>query len=621
MTAKTLDATRADTSEKKITELESVIVRFAGDSGDGMQLAGTQFTFTSAIIGNDIGIFPDYPAEIRAPAGTLPGVSGFQVNISSKSIRTPGDHPMVLVAMNPAALKVNYGDIVPGGLIIVNEDAFNKVNLDKAGYSSNPIEDSSLNGYQVIPIPITTLTINAVEEFNLPRKDAERCKNFFALGVAYWLFDRPLDTTNNWIKQKFKKNPEIMKSNLKCLQAGYNYALTFKLMPVHFKIERAKAAPGTYRTVTGNEATAMGFLAAAVKSKKNLFYGSYPITPASDVLHFLSKYKNFNARTFQAEDEIAAVGATIGAAYAGDIAVTGTSGPGLCLKSEAIGLAVMTELPIVILNVQRGGPSTGLPTKTEQADLLQSLYGRNGESPLPVLAASSPADCFYMAFEAVRLAVKYMVPVILLTDGYLANGAEPWLIPASIDLPEIPIHHPTDKNYQPYSRDDKTLSRPWALPGTPGLEHRLGGLEKSDITGNVSYDPDNHERMVKIRAEKVRRVQQNIPPTTTTGAKEGELLIIGWGSTYGAITTAVERSFDKKLSVGSIHLKYLNPLPPDLGDIISRYKKIIVAEMNLGQLIKLIREQYLVDAKGFNKVKGKPVMIEEIEKLIEGTLK
>lgn len=605
--------------EKQVEEVETVTIRFAGDSGDGMQLTGTQFTNTSAIVGNDIATLPDFPAEIRAPAGSLPGVSAFQINFSSHDIRTPGDQPNVLVAMNPAALKINLPDLEEGGILIVNTDAFNEVNLKKAGYTTNPLEDGSLQHYRVFKIPITTLNRAALrDEVNLPVKEIDRCKNFWALGLMYWLYDRPLGPTLKWIEAKFKNNPEIAKANATALRAGYAYAEAAEIFTTHYRVKRAPVAPGKYRKITGNEATALGFIAASVLTGRPLFYASYPITPASDILHELAIHKNFGVKTFQAEDEIAAVCAAIGAAYAGHLGLTGTSGPGLSLKSEAIGLAVMTELPLVVIDVQRGGPSTGLPTKTEQADLLQAMFGRHGECPVAIVAPATPADCFHMAIEAFRIAIKYMVPVLYLSDGYLANGAEPWRIPSLEELPKMKVNFRTDPNgFYPYLRDPETLARPWAIPGTPGLEHRIGGLEKEDITGNVSYDPENHMRMVLARAEKVARIAQDIPELEVFGQPEGRLLVVGWGSTYGAITSAVEQMQRRGKSVSSIHLRYLNPFPRNLGDILHRFDRVLVPEMNLGQLAMLLRARFLVPAISYPKVKGQPFKISEILSKIE----
>ena len=588
-------------------------MRFCGDSGDGMQLAGTQMTNASAVFGNDVSTFPDYPAEIRAPIGTLAGVSGFQLNFGAHRLRTPGDRVNALIAMNPAALKANLSDLEPGGVLIVNEDAFSKSNLTKAGYAENPLATEELARYRLFKIPIDKLNAEACADTGLSSRAANRCKNFFALGLAFWLYGRPMEPTLRWIEDKFVRRPAIADANTKALKAGYYFGETAEVFPVRYVIAPAKIPPGRYRKVSGNEATALGLITAAQRAGKTLFYGSYPITPASDILHELSRYKNYNVRTFQAEDEIAAISAVIGAAYAGALAVTGTSGPGLALKGEAVGLAVMTELPMVIVNVQRGGPSTGLPTKTEQADLNQAINGRHGEAPLCVLAAATPADCFHMAMEAFRIATQFMTPVILLTDGYLANGAEPWRIPEIDTLPVFDIKHPqTGDDFQPYQRDER-LARPWALPGTPGLEHRVGGLEKRDVTGEVCYEPDNHEHMVKTRERKIAGIAETIPPLEVIGDAQSDLLVVGWGSTYGAITTAVERCRDKGMSVSSVHLRYLDPLPRDLGDILRRYDRILVPEMNRGQLQSRLRDRYLLDIQGYHKVQGKPFMIGEIE--------
>ncbi len=603
------------------TELETVAIRFAGDSGDGMQLTGTQFTQTSAIIGNDIATFPDFPAEIRAPAGSLPGVSGFQINFSSQDIRTPGDVPNVLVAMNPAALKVHLKDLEKSGILIVNTDAFNEVNFKKAGYESNPLEDGSLAPYRVYDIPITKLNEEALKDLPLSKKEQDRSKNFFALGLMYWLYDRTMEPTLRWIEQKFAKTPSIAEANRKSLKAGYHYGETAEIFTTHYHVPEARLNPGLYRQITGNQAVALGLITGAHLAGKTLFYGSYPITPASDILHELSMYKNFDVRTFQAEDEIAAIGSAIGASFGGHLGITGTSGPGLALKSEALGLAVMAELPLVVIDVQRAGPSTGMPTKTEQADLLQALFGRPSESPVAVIAPGTPGECFRFAIEALRIATKYMCPVILLTDGALANGAEPWMIPSVESLPKFEIKHLVDaKNFQPYQRDEKTLARPWVMPGTKGLEHRIGGLEKQDITGNVSYDPLNHEKMVRLRAQKIERIAQDIPETETFGPSSGKVLVLGWGSTYGAITSAVEQCQKEGKAVSSIHLRYLNPLPRDLGKFFSRFDKILIPEMNMGQLRMLLRAKYLVDAQGLNKVQGQPLKIQEVKEGIEKLL-
>jgi 2-oxoglutarate ferredoxin oxidoreductase subunit alpha len=605
--------------EKNLEEVETVTIRFAGDSGDGMQLTGTQFTNTSAVVGNDISTLPDFPAEIRAPAGSLPGVSGFQLNFSSQDIKTPGDQPNVLVAMNPAALKVNLPDLEDGGTLIINTDGFTPENLKYANYASNPLEDGSLAGYRVHKLPVTTLNMNALKgNVTLSRKEIDRSKNFFALGVLYWLYDRPMENTLHWITSKFGKNPELAKANEIALRTGYNFADTTEVFTTHYTIKKAKITPGKYRKITGNEATAIGFVAASQLAGRPLFYGSYPITPASDILHELARHKSFGVKTFQAEDEIAAVCSAIGASFAGQIGLTGTSGPGVALKQEAIGLAVMTELPLVIINVQRGGPSTGLPTKTEQADLFQAVWGRNGECPAIVIAPSTPADCFHMAIEAVRLAFKYMSPVFYLSDGYLANGAEPWAIPEISELPKIEVKFATDPaNFMPYSRDPETLARPYAIPGTPGLEHRIGGIEKQHITGNVNYDPENHHLMVKLRQEKIDRAANDIPLVEVFGEKTGKVLVLGWGSTYGSISTAVEKLQGEGKSVSAAHLRYLNPFPKNLGEVLAGFETVIVPEMNLGQLCTMIRAKYLVDAVAFSKVKGRPFQIREIVRKVE----
>lgn len=600
-------------SSKPVEELETVTIRFAGDSGDGMQVTGGQFTSTSAIIGNDISTLPDFPAEIRAPAGSLPGVSGYQLNFSSRDIRTPGDEPQVLVAMNPAALKTNLPDLEPGGILVVNTDEFNANNLKKAGYASNPIEDGSLSGYRLFKVPITSNTLKALEGSSLPFKQQDRCKNFYALGLMYWLYDRPMEPTVNWVNDKFGAKPEVADANIQVLRAGFNYADTTEIFTTHYRVSKAKIKPGKYRNITGNEATAIGFIAGAQLTGRPLFYGSYPITPASDILHELSKHKNFGVKTFQAEDEIAAIGAAIGASFAGNIGLTGTSGPGVALKSEAIGLAVMTELPLVIIDVQRGGPSTGLPTKTEQADLLQAMFGRNSESPCAIVAPSTPADCFTMAIEAVRLATKYMSPVFYLSDGYIANGSEPWEIPSPDSLPEMKVQFRTEKEgFFPYLRDEQTLARPWAVPGTPGLEHRIGGIEKKHITGNVNYEPDNHDFMVRLRAEKIQRMQQDIPDIEVFGEKTGKVLVLGWGSTYGAITTAVEQLQEQGKSVSAAHLRYLNPFPKNLEQVLRSFDTVIIPELNLGQLAMLVRAQFLIDAVSFSQVKGKPFKVSSL---------
>src|SRR5262245_11219528 len=585
-----------------VEERQSVTIRLAGDSGDGMQLAGTQLTHTSALLGNDISTLPDFPAEIRAPAGTLAGVSGFQIHFSCTDIHTPGDSLNTLVAMNPAALKTNLKDLEAAGILIVNADSFGASDLHKAGYKANPLEDGSLKGYKLISVPMTKLNREALKDLKLSPREADRCKNFFALGLVYWLYERSLDPTLKWIRDKFAKRPDLLEANSRTLKAGYNYGDTIEALPVHYRVPKAQIKPGRYRKITGNEAIAMGLVAASELANVPLLYASYPITPASDILHSLSEMKRYGVRTVQAEDEIAAIGCAIGASFGGVLGVTGTSGPGICLKSEAIGLAVMTELPLVIVNVQRGGPSTGLPTKTEQADLLQALYGRNGECPAAIVAPCSPADCFDMVFEAVRLAIGFMTPVIMLSDGYLANGAEPWQIPDVSKLPRIKVNHPTDlprnghtngegngdPHFLPYRRDSR-LVRQWAVPGTAGFEHRIGGLEKEDVSGNVSYDPANHEHMVRTRAQKIANIANEIPPLQVNGPAEGDLLVIGWGGTYGAITSAVERAQRKGLKVAQAHLRYLNPMPKNIGDVLRRYKRVLVPELTSGQLLMLLR--------------------------------
>ncbi len=608
-----------------VQELESVVIRFAGDSGDGMQLTGTQFTNTAAIIGNDISTLPDYPAEIRAPAGTLAGVSGFQVQLSEVNIWTPGDAPHVLIAMNPAALKTSLRDIDPGATIIVNTDAFTKGNLSKAEYDGNPLLDDTLRDFKVIEVPITTMNRNAVEGVEgLSSKDIDRSKNFFALGLVYWMYDRPLETTIGWVETKFRKKPEIVQANIRALEAGYNFGNTTEAFQVRYRIKQASLPKGRYRRVNGNEAIAFGLVTAAQKANKTLFYGSYPITPASDILHALSPLKRFGVLTFQAEDEIAAMGATIGAAYGGAMAVTGTSGPGIALKSEAMNLALMLELPMVIINVQRGGPSTGLPTKVEQSDLLQVMYGRNGESPMPVLAPAAPGEGFYFAVEAFRFAIRAMTPVILLSDGYLANSSEPWHIPDPDEIAPIHVQHPHEFNgddgFLPYKRDPETMGRPWAIPGTPGLEHRIGGLEKSPELGNVSYVPEHHQQMVDERAEKIARLVDIIPDQTVFGPEKGDLLVVGWGSTFGAIHAAVDRAIHQGHSVAHAHIRYLNPYPGNLGEVLGRYDRILVPELNMGQLAMLLRAKYLRPTLQLNKVQGRPFKISEISDKIESVL-
>ncbi|MFQ5804601.1 MAG: 2-oxoacid:acceptor oxidoreductase subunit alpha [Candidatus Methylomirabilales bacterium] len=598
---------------KRHEEREEVVIRFAGDSGDGMQLAGMQFTNETAVAGSDVATLPDFPAEIRAPTGTLFGVSGFQINFSSHDIFTPGDNPDVLVVMNPAALKVNLRDLKPGGIVIADTAEFTQNNLRKAGYDSSPLEDDSLVKFQVFPLDITNMTLRAVEGLNLNTRVATRCKNFYALGLTSWLFTRPIEPTIRWIESRFKKTPELVEANTRALKAGYHFGETAEMFAVQYEVKPARLAPGKYRNITGNTATALGFLAAAERAGLPLFLGSYPITPASDILHEISNYKNFNVYTFQAEDEIAAVGAALGAAYGGAIGICTTSGPGMLLKQEMINLAVMTELPLIIADIQRAGPSTGMPTKTEQADLLMALYGRSSDSSVVVLAPATPGECFFLAFEAVRIASKYMVPVIYLSDGYLGNGAEPWKIPQVSDLPKIEVQFRTDpQGFQPYLRDPETLSRAWVRPGTPGMEHRIGGLAKDDVTGHVSYDPVNNEKMVRLRVEKVARVAMDIPTTQIQGDPSGKLLVIGWGSTYGAMVEAVERLRAQGKSVSHVHLRYLNPLPSDLKEIIHRFETVLVPELNMGQLLKIIRAEYLVDAKGMNKIQGYPFKVGEL---------
>jgi 2-oxoglutarate ferredoxin oxidoreductase subunit alpha len=604
--------------EKEVQSLTEVTVRFAGDSGDGMQLTGSQFSDTTAIVGNDLSTLPDYPAEIRAPQGTVYGVSGFQLHFGSTDIYTPGDRPDVLVAMNPAAIKKNLDELKPGGIIIANTDAFDKKNLQLAKYEDNPLENGSLKGYHVFPVPIASLTSKALEGTSLTPKEISRCKNFFALGMMYWLYNRPIEPTVDWIKTKFKKTPQFIEANEKALKAGFNFGEMTEIFTTRFKVKPAKLPKGTYRSISGNEATAIGFLAASVKSKLPLFLGSYPITPASEILQYLSTYKNFGVKTFQAEDEIAGITSAIGASFAGHLAITTTSGPGLALKTEAIGLAIMTELPIVIVDVQRGGPSTGLPTKTEQADLLQAVYGRNGEAPVAVVAATSPSDCFTMALEASRIAVKYMTPVILLTDGYIANGSEPWKVPKASELPSFEVKFRTEKEgFAPYLRDSN-LSRPWVKPGTPDLEHRIGGLEKANISGNVSYDPDNHDRMVKLREQKVQNIVNDIPDLKVDGDESGELLVLGWGGTYGAITEAVLKARRKGYKVSQAHLKYIHPFPKNTGQVLNNFKNVLIPEINLGQLAKVIRSEFLLPVHQFNVVRGLPFRTSDIEdKIIE----
>jgi 2-oxoglutarate/2-oxoacid ferredoxin oxidoreductase subunit alpha len=613
--------TDAVESKPKRQVIERAVIRFCGDSGDGMQISGSQFTNTVALYGNDLATFPDYPAEIRAPAGTLPGVSGFQVQFSSSDVYTPGDAVDVLVAMNPAALKMNIKDLKKNGILIVNSDSFSENDLRKAHQATNPLEDHSLDAYRVFPVQLERLTQAALAELGLDAKSMNRCKNFFALGMSYWLYNRSMDNTYRWLDDKFKNKPLLAEANKRAMKAGYSYCEATEAFQVSYEIPPAKLAPGVYRNLSGNQALAMGFVVAARQAGLQLFLGSYPITPASDILHELSGYKNFGVLTFQAEDEIAAITSAIGASYSGALAITTTSGPGMALKTEAMGLAVAVELPMVICDIQRGGPSTGLPTKTEQADLLQAMYGRNSEAPIPVLAASTPGDCFWIALEASRIALKYMIPVIVLSDGYLANGAEPWRIPSVSEIPQIPVHFETDPHgFLPYKRDPQTLSRPWAIPGTPGLEHRVGGLEKQDVTGNVNYEPLNHEKMVRLRAAKVEAIGQDVPDVVPAGDPDGELLIIGWGSTYGSITAALKAQRAQGHRIGHVHLRYLNPLPRNLGQVMERYSKVLVPEMNMGQLSMMLRAKYLVDAEGYNKIQGQPFKQAELEAKIEEVL-
>jgi 2-oxoglutarate ferredoxin oxidoreductase subunit alpha len=601
--------------------LDQAVIRFAGDSGDGMQITGSQFTNTAALYGNDIATFPDYPAEIRAPAGTIPGVSGFQLHFSSNEVYTPGDAIDVLIAMNPAALKVNIADLKANGILIVNSDSFKEGDLRKAQLTSNPLEDHSLDKYRLFSVELERLTRRALEHLGLDAKSMDRCKNFFALGMCYWLYNRSMDPTVRWIEAKFKSKPLLIEANKLALKGGYSYCEATEAFQISYEIPPAQLTPGLYRSMSGNQALALGFVTAAQKCGLTLFQGSYPITPASDILHELSMYKDFGVMTFQAEDEIAAITSAIGAAYGGALAITTTSGPGMALKTEAMGLAVAVEIPLVICDIQRGGPSTGLPTKTEQADLLQALFGRNSEAPIPVLAASTPADCFWVAIEASRIAVKYMVPVVILSDGYLANGAEPWRIPELSDIPDFKVKFASDPNgFLPYKRDPQTLARPWAIPGTPGLEHRIGGLEKQDPTGNINYEPLNHENMVRVRAAKVAAIAQDIPNVLPAGDPEGDLLIVAWGSTSGSITAALKAQRAKGRKIGHMHLRHLNPLPSNLGDIIKRYKKVLVPELNMGQLLWVLRAKYLVDAVGLNKIQGRPFKQAELEQKIEEML-
>jgi 2-oxoglutarate/2-oxoacid ferredoxin oxidoreductase subunit alpha len=610
-------------STKPVEQLHQVIVRFAGDSGDGMQLTGSQFTSETALLGNDISTLPDFPAEIRAPAGSLPGVSGFQLHFADHDILTPGDAPNVLVAMNPAALKTNIQDLPKGGTLIVNSDAFNERNLQKAGYAANPLEDGSLDEFQVHSVPLTTLTVGALKEVEgVTSREAERSKNMFALGLMSWLYGRSVDTTVSFLNVKFAKRPEIAEANIKALQAGYAFGETTETFAVTYEVKPAKLKPGIYRNITGNQALSYGLVAASKLSGLPLFLGAYPITPASSILEELAGYKEFGVRTFQAEDEIAAAGAALGAAFGGALGVTTSAGPGIVLKAETIGLAMQLELPLVICDIQRAGPSTGMPTKPEQGDLLMVLFGRNSESPVPVVAAMSPSDCFHAAIEACRIALKYRTPVYLLSDAYLANGSEPWLLPDVATLPDISVPFTTESNsdgeFLPYLRDEQTLARPWAVPGTPGLEHRIGGLEKADRTGNISYDPDNHDLMTRLRAQKVAGIASDIPELEVDDPDgDASVLVLGWGGTYGPIAAGCRRARDRGRSVAHAHLRHLNPFPRNTGEVLRQYERVLVPEMNLGQLLKLVRAEFLVDAAGYNRVRGLPLRAQEIAEAIE----
>ena len=610
---------------KPVEQLDAVIIRFAGDSGDGMQLTGDRFTSETALVGNDLATFPDFPAEIRAPAGSLPGVSGFQVHFADHDILTPGDRPDVLVAMNPAALRTNLEDLPKGGTLIVNLDAFGERNLQKAGYGANPLEDGSLEAYNVVTVPLTSMTVAALKGIEVTSREAERSKNFFALGLMSWLYGRPTESTLRFIQAKFAKRPEIVEANTAAFKAGYAFGETSEEFSVQYEVKPATLTPGVYRQITGNQALSLGLIAASLKSGLPLFLGAYPITPASSILEELARHKNFGVRTFQAEDEIAAVGAALGAAFGGSLGVSTSAGPGVVLKSETVGLAVALELPLLVLDIQRAGPSTGMPTKPEQADLLMVMFGRNSESPVPVLAASSPGNCFDMALEAARIALKYRTPVYLLSDAYLANGAEPWLIPAVDELPDIAptfaTEPPEDGEFLPYARDAETLARPWAIPGTPGLEHRIGGLEKQDVTGNVSYDPENHDLMVRLRAQKVAGIAADIPELEVDDPDgDAKLLVLGWGGTYGPIAAGVRRVRRNGGKVAQAHLHYLNPFPRNTGEALRRYERVLIPEMNLGQLLKLVRAEFLVDAVGYNRVRGVPLKAAELEEAIEAML-
>ncbi len=600
-------------------EVPHVVVRFAGDSGDGMQLTGDRFTSVSAAFGNDLSTMPDFPAEIRAPAGTLAGVSAFQIHFSDHDILTPGDEPGVLVAMNPAALKANIKDVMRGGMLILNSDSFDERNLDKAGYAADPLGDGSLDGYQLCKIPMTSMTMDAVKPTGVGKKEAERSKNMFALGVLSWMYSRPVEPTIEYLEKKFATKPALAAANVAALKAGHAFGETAELSA--FEVKPASLAPGVYRRITGNQALAFGLIAASVQAQLPLFLGSYPITPASDILHELSRYKNFGVRTLQAEDEIAAIGMALGAAFSGHLGVTTSSGPGLDLKAETLGLAVSLELPLIVVNIQRGGPSTGLPTKTEQADLLHAMYGRHGEAPLPIVSSYSPSSCFWAAIEAARIAVKYMTPVILLSDGFIANGAEPWLIPKLADLPDISTSFASQPNagedYWPYLRDDDTLARPWAIPGTPGLEHRIGGLEKADVTGNISYDPENHQLMTELRAAKIKGIEEDIAPLEVEGPDDARVLVLGWGGTYGQIGEACGRLNAGGHRVARAHLRHLNPLPKNTEGVLRRFNKIVVPELNMGQLSRLIQAEFLIEVISINQVKGLPFRAAELEERLK----
>lgn len=620
MTTEDAAPARSGSSTKRLEEVEHVAIRFTGDSGDGMQLTGTKFTDSTALAGNDLSTFPDFPAEIRAPAGTLAGVSGFQVHFSSQNIHTPADQPDLLIAFNPAALRANIEDVRPAGMVLLNSDAFTKKALARAGYNEDPLPELR-ERFTLVEVPITTLNRKALQGLSLGKSDVDRSKNFFALGILYWLYTRPMEPTERWLGTKFEG--EILEANLRTLRAGHAFGETTELFPVSYTVGKAKLEPGTYRNITGNVALAWGVIAAGVQLDRPVFFGAYPITPASDVLHEVAKHRNFGVKTFQAEDEIAAVGSAIGASFSGALGVTASSGPGIVLKQEALGLAVMVELPLVVIDVQRAGPSTGSPTKTEQGDLNLAMFGRHGASPIPVLAASTPSDCFTTMIEAAQIAVKYMTPVFVMSDSYLANSAEPWRIPDIASLPRMNVAfaEANDENYQPYARDEDTLAREWAIPGTPGLEHRIGGLTKATGTGNVVYDPDNHSKMIELRASKVARIAQDLPPQEVDGPDGADLLIVGWGGTKGSITAAIESIREDGHKVAYTHLRHLNPLPEDLGDILRRYPKVLVPELNTGQLSMLLRAEYLVDATPFTKVNGMPFQIAELVDAIEKTLR